>query len=243
VPNRAPSRAGSRSVVDVLAEIIGPLSTLMPPPVELVVYRLDVEDEIPVAYTVAIAGSLTGIAIGDPMPPEIHANLAFEATLYFDLSLPDGSHAKSSTTVVHDDRGYSVAVLGVTYQTAVWFGLARTLQAWLGGMNAVPGALKKQEADSGERTIVQPQVTWGENQSSNNVDLLAARLLEEAIRRVGLPVSRMNKDHKVAVVTDLRDGGFFAMRGGVGRAAEALRVSRFTIYKYLADSSDKNSGE
>ena len=43
----------------------------------------------------------------------------------------------------------------------------------------------------------------------------------------------MHKRHKLAVVADLRDRGFFLLKESVDTAAAALDVTRFTIYNYL----------
>jgi len=41
------------------------------------------------------------------------------------------------------------------------------------------------------------------------------------------------KRHKIAVVNDLKDRGFFMLKESVEMAAQALQVTRFTIYNYL----------
>jgi len=41
------------------------------------------------------------------------------------------------------------------------------------------------------------------------------------------------KRHKIAVVNDLKDRGLFMLKESVEMAAQALQVTRFTIYNYL----------
>ncbi|GAB96287.1 putative transcriptional regulator YheO [Kineosphaera limosa] len=43
----------------------------------------------------------------------------------------------------------------------------------------------------------------------------------------------MQKRHKLAVVGDLKERGFFMLKESVETAASALAVTRFTIYNYL----------
>jgi predicted transcriptional regulator YheO len=43
----------------------------------------------------------------------------------------------------------------------------------------------------------------------------------------------MQKRHKLAVVDELKQRGFFLIRDSVEFAANALQVTRFTIYNYL----------
>jgi predicted transcriptional regulator YheO len=66
-----------------------------------------------------------------------------------------------------------------------------------------------------------------------DIDELAQHLLAEAIEASGAPVDLMQKRHKIAVVNDLKDRGFFMLKESVEMAAAALQVTRFTIYNYL----------
>jgi len=66
-----------------------------------------------------------------------------------------------------------------------------------------------------------------------DIDELAQHLLARAIDACGAPVDLMQKRHKIAVVNDLKDGGFFMLKESVEMAAQALQVTRFTIYNYL----------
>lgn len=66
-----------------------------------------------------------------------------------------------------------------------------------------------------------------------DIDELAQHLLAEAIDASGAPVDLMQKRHKIAVVNDLKDRGFFMRKESVEMAAQALQVTRFTIYNYL----------
>ena len=58
-------------------------------------------------------------------------------------------------------------------------------------------------------------------------------IIDDAVRRLGKPASRMNKDEKTAAVQTMFERGLFIVKGGVERAAAALGVTRFTVYNYL----------
>ncbi|MDB1089216.1 helix-turn-helix domain-containing protein [Streptomyces sp. ACA25] len=58
-------------------------------------------------------------------------------------------------------------------------------------------------------------------------------LLNELRRRHGMPLSELDRRAKQAAVRSLEARGAFAMRHGVETVAEALGVSRFTVYNYL----------
>ncbi|MBN3005333.1 PAS domain-containing protein [Chromobacterium alkanivorans] len=63
--------------------------------------------------------------------------------------------------------------------------------------------------------------------------------MDEAMRDIiaqaldGKPLARMKKADKKQAVAQMLEQGLFIVKGGVERAAEALGVSRYTIYNYL----------
>ena len=76
----------------------------------------------------------------------------------------------------------------------------------------------------------------------HDVDELAAAVLRQAVAEQDVPVSLMRKAHKVEAVRSLKRRGFFMLRDAVEMAAQALGVTRFTIYNYLneiGESADR----
>ena len=53
----------------------------------------------------------------------------------------------------------------------------------------------------------------------------------------------MQKKHKIAVVHLLKERGFFMLKESVGMAAQALQVTRFTVYNYLNELGNEESGK
>ena len=92
--------------------------------------------------------------------------------------------------------------------------LARAMLPWTKADVAQPGA------DDGEEFL-------------RDVDELAQRVLARAVAAVEVPVDLMQKRHKLAVVQDLKERGFFLLKESVETAAQALGVTRFTVYNYL----------
>ncbi|MFC5719164.1 helix-turn-helix domain-containing protein [Streptomyces gamaensis] len=68
-------------------------------------------------------------------------------------------------------------------------------------------------------------------------------ILAELERRHGMPLARLDRRTKQAVVRSLEERGAFALRRGVETVAAALGVSRFTIYNYLNRQNTDRSGE
>ncbi len=61
-----------------------------------------------------------------------------------------------------------------------------------------------------------------------------ARLLESLARQHGMPLCELDREAKQQVVRRLDDLGAFTLRRAVEDVADALGVSRFTVYNYLA---------
>lgn len=61
-----------------------------------------------------------------------------------------------------------------------------------------------------------------------------ARLLERLERQHGMPLCELDREAKQQVVRRLDELGAFTLRKAVEDVADALGVSRFTVYNYLA---------
>ena len=66
-----------------------------------------------------------------------------------------------------------------------------------------------------------------------HVDRALAELIEMAEAATGKSIAEMTRAEKQGVVRFLDDRGAFAVRKSVETVAEALGVSRFTVYNYL----------
>jgi predicted transcriptional regulator YheO len=167
---------------------------------------------------VAVAGTLTGREAGGPA-----TNLLLQAaesgefvSAHGYLSKhSDGRDLRSSTTILRDSNDVPVAALCINSDITTW----RTIADLALSMLPTPPAAVTPSAD-GEQFV-------------RTVDELAQHLLTRAVHAQGIPTDLMHKRHKLAVVHDLKKQGFFTLREAAELAAEALGVSRFTIYNYL----------
>jgi predicted transcriptional regulator YheO len=75
--------------------------------------------------------------------------------------------------------------------------------------------------------------------SFTHVDRALTELISLAELQVGQPLAEMSRAGKQQVVRFLDERGAFALRKSVETVADALGVSRFTVYNYL-DSSRKS---
>lgn len=204
----------TNSVVATLAQLAEPLAAIIPGDCEVVIHDLGrLPDSI-----VAIAGGLTGRTVGSPATDMLLRAVArgeARTTLGYTSRTDDGRELRSSTIVVSGADGRAIAALCINADVSAWRAVASLVETMLPVTShdtAGAGAAEEYPRD---------------------VDSLAQGLLTRALADVEVPVELMQKRHKLAVVQDLRDRGFFQLKESVETAAKALAVSRFTIYNYL----------
>lgn len=217
--------SGGPNEVDVVLRTLGtlvePLAALLPGECEVVLHDLsDLSHSI-----VAIAGNLSGRKVGGPAPDSLFSakeNDAYGTALGYSSRHPDGHELRSSTLIFRDASGKAVAALCVNNDTKDWsiaLELARSMLPWT-------------------RSELHGSVQEGYNEPIQDVDNLARKLLTRALSSKNIPVDLMHKRHKLAVVRELNDSGYFLLRESVETAAQALGVTRFTIYNYLNELED-----
>jgi predicted transcriptional regulator YheO len=131
-----------------------------------------------------------------------------------------GQRLKSSTVIFRDAAGEPFAALCLNADHTI----VEAAHAWLGRLlqpNGAPAPARDEEPE---------------------MDTLMRDIIADAVRQVGKPVSLMNKDEKMRAVQVMMQRGLFIVKGGVEHAAQALGVSRFTIYNYQ-EALRERSGE
>lgn len=178
---------------------------------------------------IAIAGNLTGRKVGGRATEqllELHAAGRLTTRSAYRSVLPDGRRIRSSTMLISDSSGDDVAALCINVDVSAWNELHAMSALVLGEAEyAAPTATSQSDAspvtkEAGELT---------------DIDQLAELILAEVIDHADAPVALMQKQHKVAVVAELKARGFFGLREAAERAAQALQVSRFSVYNYLRE--------
>lgn len=171
---------------------------------------------------------MTGREVGGPSTGPLlrgGADGTLETAVGYETRLPDGRTLRSTTVVLRDADGTPVAALCINADVMIWHAvraIADTMLAGAGQAGTTPGGPRGDGA-------------------TTDVDGLARQLLADAVAAAGAPVALMQKRHKIAVVKDLRDRGFFSLKGGVETAAQALDVTRFTVYNYLNELEEQDA--
>jgi predicted transcriptional regulator YheO len=129
-----------------------------------------------------------------------------------------GQRLKSSTVVFRDAAGEPFAALCLNADHSV----IEAAHTWLGRLLQPNGAAPAPRDEAPE------------------MDTLMKEIISDAVRRLGKPVSVMNKEEKIQAVQAMMQRGLFIVKGGVERAAMALGVTRYTIYNYLEALRERN---
>lgn len=229
-----PSRRGTRHLVDLpradpaeakqilqlLRPLVEPLQRAIPGNAEVVLHDFS---RLPNSV-IAIAGNVTHRTVGSPATESLLRAAAsghIETTETYDARLPGGRELRSSNIVLRDSHGAPAYALSINVDVTMW----RAVHALAASM--LPDA------------PVHARGEVAEEQVASEVSALAQQLLRQALASIKMPVSQMQKRHKLAVVRDLRERGFFLIRDAVETVADALSVTRFTIYNYLNELDER----
>jgi predicted transcriptional regulator YheO len=212
--------AENQRIIAMLQAVVRTIEPIVPGTAEVVLHEIA---KLPESI-VAVAGNVTGRSVGDPATDVLLEAVASGTSQDFlqgySTVLPDGHNLTSSTTILRNSLGDPVAALCVNADFGAWERLRHLVSAMGGGAPMMPPVGTSLSEGSSERF-------------AHDVDELAAHLIADTIQRIGVPVSLMRKEHKVAVVARLRERGMFLLKDAVETVATSLEVTRFTIYNYL----------
>lgn len=233
-----PSTADGRRLVETFKALVEPIARALPSSTEVVLHDLSL---VPHSI-VAISGDVTGRAVGDP-PTDVllrQASQGFEDyDLNYESTLPDGRRMRSSTMLIRDVDGHPAAALCIHTDLSPWLAVDELVAQMVAGQGAsrgqgpLPAPTGGTAGAVGEVGEVFPR----------DVDELAAHLVRQAVADAGLPVEEMKKKHKLAVVEELQERGLFLLRDAVEMVAEALGVTKFTIYNYVNELAERAPGD
>jgi predicted transcriptional regulator YheO len=225
-----PRTIDGERLVALFSSLVEPIARALPSSTEVVLHDLSL---VPNSI-VAIHGSVTGRKVGDP-PTDVLLQQATQGfndyNLNYESTLPNGRRMRSSTMIIRDVTGHPAAALCIHTDISAWLSIQELVAQMVGGSPS-PVPAPAAPSTGSERT----------ERFVKDVDELAAHLIHQAILAVGVPVEGMKKKHKVAVVTELKDRGFFMLRDAIEMISESLGVTKFTIYNYLNEISMQEPG-
>lgn len=174
------------------------------------------------------AGDVTKRTIGAPV-----TNLVLEAFKRDGNNTPDligyktftkeGKNLKSSTIFIRNPRGEIIGCLCINYDLTE-FQLAQQYLTEFTKTYDLSGEGREEERfvqDIGEMVQV---------------------VLDDVLNKLGKPVVAMSKEDKIRAVEMLEERGIFLVKGAVDIVAQALAVSKYTLYSYIEEiKGRKNS--
>lgn len=228
-------RQARSEVIDTFRQFVPLLQAALGVRTEVVLHDLSL---LPNSI-VAISGDVTGRRIGGPATDvllDLVRGGGDSSLINYRTEYPEGRPLRSSTLLIRDSRGVIVAALCINTDMREWMQVREVIDNLLGEAHT---HWPSPEAKAPPADAPMP----GGERFASNVSDLAAYLVERAITDQAVPVPLMRKTHRLAVVRALEQYGLFEIRDGVPLAAQALQVSRFTIYNYLNELNGAPASE
>lgn len=175
-------------------------------------------------------GHVTGRTVGD-VPTDlmlrtlrtVDDDASHDVRLY--VSSSDGKMFKSLAVTLRDEEGRAFAILGINYDLSDLLQAQRTLADFAAvGPSGSEAKPQREEVFAGDiRDVVAAMVT---------------RILNEMGKTPGV----MSRDEKMEVVKRLEERGAFLVKRSAEQVAEALDLSRYTIFSYLKEIRRPSAG-
>ena len=203
--------------LQILLPLLRGLAEMFGPSCEVVLHDIA---QIPHSIVAIENGAVTGRTVGD-VPTDLmlrslrHADEGQDVRLY--LTSRDGKILKSLAVTLRDENGAAFAVLGLNADIS---GLVQA-QRILTAMTAV-GRLDGTPAET-------------EEIFSGDIREVVAGMITKILNEMGKTPAAMCREEKMEVVTRLEERGAFLVKRSAEQVAEALDLSRYTIFSYLKE--------
>ena len=221
-------RSEAARVVETFRPLVEPLAAAFGTCAEVVLHDLSkLPDSI-----VAIAGTISGRRQGSPAT-DLGLQVLSSSESPGDLigyrtDLPGGIVCRSSSIMLRGTHARPVAALCINVDITNLMRAKETLEALTRVVSIAAGS----------NTRVEAAETF-----FDSVEELSTELLQRAIEAVGGTVDELSKAQKVKVVEELKRRGFFLIKESVEMVAQALGVTRYTIYNYLGEIGETSTSQ
>jgi predicted transcriptional regulator YheO len=220
-------------ILRILSAVLDGLGGVIAPNTELILHDMRKPSESTVAL---VNGHVTGRHIGDPIIAAPVEDKGFELLLkkrpptigltasvsHYRSRTKDGRELTSTTVLLRNKKGVPFASVCANTDLTDY----QILHTALGKLLSRP-----------------PEAEVKEEGHRPTLDEMIEEIVSEAIQRAGIPVSMMDKSGKLKVVAELLRRGVFMIKGAVERVADALAVTRFTVYNYLEELGHPRNGK
>lgn len=212
------------AVINALKPVVPMLAAMAGPHLEVVLHDV----WRPEGSVIAIAnGHISGRKVGSSVLEGPHGDKGFAAATRvvapggavhsivdgYETETADGRKLKSASAIFRDADGIPFATLCLNADVSAFSGMHAWLEQMLAPIRQIAAPAP-------------PPAPATEQQ----MDTLMREIIGDAV-----PLAAMKREQKIQAVCEMQRRGLFIVKGGVQRAAEALGVSRFTIYNYMEE--------
>lgn len=142
------------------------------------------------------------------------------------VSSTEGKILKSLAVTLRDDKGRPIGVLGINLDISEVVHAQRTLAAF-----TAVGRLGGEAAPETEEVF------------GRDIRDVLAGMITAILNDMRKTPATMTRDEKMEVVARLEERGAFLVKRSAEQVAEALDLSRFTVFAYLKEIRRQGSGE
>ena len=171
-------------------------------------------------------GQVTGRKVGDPITDLAlsvwkengYENKKIDRIINYKTKSKDGKTLKSSTVFIRNNQKKIIGCICINYDITVHSMFYKVMDEFCTTVD-----LDKKKSEKGIETF------------TNDVNEILKNIIQEAIEKIGKPVSLMQKEDKLMVAKIADEKGAFLIKGAITQFAKEINVSRFTIYNYLEE--------
>lgn len=219
----------------ILVEYLG---KIFMPDYEIVLYDLRKHKNCIAAIANGhISGREVGQSINDQLSDIIDKNYKDSQYLvnYKELT-KDGNAMRSSTLFIKDQEGTLIGLLCIDFDDSRYIELhdmvlsiAHPFHYLEKYTNHTLRYMDKDEVSENEENIAETQP---------DIDKLMDVMYHQTISSTNVPFKRMTQEERIRIVGQLKNQGFFKMKGAVPYAAKKLRCSVASVYRYLSEAKN-----
>ena len=171
-------------------------------------------------------GHVTGRKIGDPITDLAlatwkkggYGDKKTDRIVNYKTKTKDGRMLKSSSVFIRDNQKKIIGCLCINYDLTEHSMFHKVMDDFCTAID-----LDEEKSEKGMEIF------------TDNVNEVLENIIQEAIEKIGIPVSLMQKEDKLMVTKIADEKGAFLIKGAITQIAKEINVSRFTIYNYLEE--------
>ena len=204
--------------MQMLLPVVQGLAEMFGPDCEVVLHDVG---RLPHSIVAIENGAVTGRAVGDVPTDRMLRNLrncddAQDVRLY--VSSHDGRILKSLAVTLRDEDGEPFGLLGLNFDISEIVKAQRALA----GVTAVGGLASSAALEEGEIFAA-------------DIREVVAGMISKILAEMGKTPAAMSREEKMEVVKRLEERGTFLVKRSAEQVADALDLSRYTIFSYLKE--------